>query len=122
MPSPLRSEQSKAGWGLEEEQEEQEREEQREEERPFTLRCSSSDWLRVSAASLEQKVKVDCSVNVEAADKNPCLQLEVERRRQLQQVVCALRVLHTQARLEDTGGSRADSHTRMACEIMPLRR
>lgn len=98
-----------------------EREEQPEEEQPFTLRCSSSDWLRVSAASLEQKVKVDCSVNVEAADKYPCLQLEVERQRQLQQVVGSAGPAH-RAWLEDIGGSRADSHTRMACEIMPLRR
>ncbi|CAO2605138.1 Protein FAM13A, partial [Lemmus lemmus] len=104
----------------EEEREEPEREEHPEEEQPFTLRCSSSDWLRVSAASLEQKVKVDCSVNVEAADKYPCLQLEVERQRQLQQVVCSAGPAH-RAWLEDIGGPRADSHTRMACEIMPLR-
>lgn len=121
LPSPLRIELSREGWGQEEEREEPEPEEQPEEEQPFTLRCSSSDWLRVSAASLEQKVKVDCSVNVEAADKYPCLQLEVERQRQLQQVVCSADPAH-RAWLEDIGGPRADSHTRMACEIMPLRR
>lgn len=87
MPSPLSSEQSKVGWGQKEEREKPE--EDPEEEQPFTLHCSSSDWLWVSAASLEQKVKVDCSVNVEAADKYPCLQLEVERQCQLQKVVCS---------------------------------
>lgn len=75
------------GWGQKEEREKPE--EDPEEEQPFTLHCSSSDWLWVSAASLEQKVKVDCSVNVEAADKYPCLQLEVERQCQLQKVVCS---------------------------------
>lgn len=63
---------------------------------------------------------MDCSVNVEAADKYPCLQLEVERQCQLHQVVCSAGPAH-RACLEDTRGSRADSHTRMACEIMPLR-
>lgn len=52
----------------EEAEEEEEEEEQQQPQKQQIKHCSScsSDWLDGSAASLEQKVKVDCSVNVES--------------------------------------------------------